>query len=138
MKIVGFNLLKINVERKEKFEEERLSVNQNINIKDVTSDKIMIGKEEAIKVRFNFVIDYSSNAAKIDFEGLVIILPEKDEARQFLKAWKDKKIPDEFKVPIFNFIVGKCTIKALSLEDEFALPLHFPMPRLQMENQDNN
>ncbi|MBS3074927.1 hypothetical protein J4429_00550 [Candidatus Pacearchaeota archaeon] len=138
MKIVGFNLLKINVERKEKLEDEKLSVNQNINIKDITGDRIIIGKEEAIKVRFNFIIDYSNNSAKIDFEGLVIILPEKDEARQFLKSWKDRKIPDEFKIPIFNFIVGKCTIKALSLEDEFALPLHFPMPRLQPENQENN
>ncbi|MDD5193472.1 MAG: hypothetical protein PHF67_02695 [Candidatus Nanoarchaeia archaeon] len=131
MKIVGFNLLKINVERKEKFEDEKLSVSQNINIKDVSSDKILLGGEDAIKVKFNFLIDYSNNSAKLDFEGNVIILPEKDDLKQFLKAWKDKKIPEEFRIPIFNFIVGKCTIKALSLEDELALPLHFPMPRLQ-------
>lgn len=136
MKIIGFNLLKLHVDRKEKFEDERLSVNQNINIKDVSSDKIMIGKEDAVKIRFNFLIDYSKDSAKLDFEGWVIILPEKDELKQFLKSWKDKTIPEEFRVPIFNFIVGKCTIKALSLEEEFALPLHFPMPRLQPpENQ---
>lgn len=142
MKIIGFNLLKINVERKERIDDERLGVNQNINIKDVTSDRIMIGKEEAIKIKFNFLIDYygskkdsgSENEAKLDFEGLVIILPEKDEARQFIKSWKEKKLPEEFKIPIFNFIVGKCTIKALSFEDDFSLPLHFPMPQLQTGN----
>lgn len=159
MKIIGFNLLKISVERKEKLE-NNLSVSQNINIKDVSSDKILIGKEDAIKVKFNFLINYSEDKtgsefknsedktgsefknseekAKLDFEGWVIILPDKDESKQFLKAWKDKKIPDEFKIPIFNFIMGKCTIKALNLEDEMALPLHFPMPRLQAENPENN
>jgi hypothetical protein len=36
---------------------------------------------------------------------------------------------------IFNFIMVKCNVKALYLEDEMNMPLHVPMPRLTKEVQ---
>jgi hypothetical protein len=47
-----------------------------------------------------------------------------------------KKIPDKMRVPIFNFIMSKCNIKALSLEDDLNLPYHIPMPRLEPPKED--
>jgi len=129
MRIIGFSLTKILVERQEK-PNEKIQINQNINIKDITEEKIPITKDKALKITFNLTIDYSDNYAKLEFEGSVLVLPEKDEFKKFLDSWKDKKIPEQVRIPIFNFIMSKCNIKALNLEDEMTLPYHIPMPRI--------
>jgi hypothetical protein len=137
MKIIGFNLTKISVNRKEKLE-GKLEINQNIDIKDVVKDSIPITEEVVLKIDFYFQINYSKDLAKLDFEGNVLIIPEKEELKDILKSWKDKKIPDETRVPLFNFIMSKCNIKALMLEDEMNLPYHIPMPRMNLPEPDNN
>jgi len=129
MKIIGFNILKISTEKKENFQ-EKLQVNQNIDITDLTKEKSVISDNELIKIYFKFLIEYSNDFAKLTIEGFVIILPEKDDIKKFLKTWKDKKIPEEFRIPIFNFIMNKCNVKSLFLEDELNLPYHIPLPRL--------
>jgi hypothetical protein len=136
MKIIGFNLTKISVNRKEKFE-GKLEINQNIDIKNVVKDSIPITEEVVLKIDFYFQINYSSgDFAKLDFEGNVLIIPEKEELKDILKSWKDKKIPDETRVPLFNFIMSKCNIKALLLEDEMSLPYHIPMPRINFPEKE--
>jgi len=142
MRIIGFNLTKISIQRKEK-QEQKVQINQNIDIKDIKEEDIPISKDKAIKITFNLTIDYSDNFAKIEFEGSVLILPNKEELKKFMDAWKSKKIPDNTRIPLFNFIMGKCNIKALALEDEMNLPLHIPMPRIspgdqQQPNQNQN
>ena len=129
MRIIGFNLLKVSIERKEKLEGE-LKIDQNIDIKDVQKEEVTISTDDALKIKFKFTIDYSNQLAKLEFEGFLIILTEKSELDDFLKSWKDKQIPAESKVLIFNFIMNKCNVKALSLEDDMALPLHIPLPRI--------
>ncbi len=115
MKIIGFNLIKISVERKEEIK---------------AKEKLPFSDDEVIKIAFKFLVDYEPDFAKLILEGYVIILPEKNEAKNLLKSWKDKKIPEELRVGLFNFIMSKCNIKALNLEDELNLPLHIPMPRI--------
>ena len=129
MQIIGFNLTKILVEIKEK-PRGKVEIKQNINIDDISKDKINISKDEILKINFTFNVDYSPDFAKLEFKGTLILIPEKEEFKKITKTWKDKKISDEFRVPLFNFIMNKCNIKALELEDEMALPLHVPMPRL--------
>jgi hypothetical protein len=129
MRIIGFNLSRILVERKEKLE-GKLEIKQNIDIKDVEKDKIPISKEEVFKVNFRFNVDYNKDLAKLEFEGSVLLLPEKQELNGFLSVLKDKQVPEEFRAPIFNFIMTKCNLKALNLEDEMGLPLHLPMPKI--------
>lgn len=136
MRIIGFNLSKILIERKEKIE-SRLEINQNINIKDIISEDIPISKDEVLKITFSFLINYSGDFAKLEFEGDIIIVPEKNELKTFLKSWKDKIIPEDLRAPLFNFIMAKCNIKALSLEDDLSLPYHIQLPRIA-PNQDNS
>lgn len=136
MQIIGFNLTKILVEREEKIE-GKLEVKQNIDISDVSKEKIPFSEGEAIKIKFNFTVNYDPNFAKLNFEGYLILMVDKDELKNFLKSWKDKKLPEEAKVSLFNFIMGKCNIKALNLEDELSLPLHIPMPRINPNNKQN-
>ena len=134
MRIIGFNLSKISAERKEK-KVEKIQLSQNINIKDVIKEKIPISESEALSIKFTFTIDYSEDFANVEFGGIVLILPEKDELKTFLKSWKDKKIPDEFRTPLFNFIMSKCNIKALNLEEELSIPHHIPMPYINPQEK---
>ena len=129
MKIIGFNLTKISVKRKEKVE-GKLELKQNIDIKTIDKEKIPISKDEALRIKFKFSVDYSNDMANVELEGSLLTLPEKDEMKTITKDWKDKKIANEIRIPLFNFIISKCNIKALSLEDEMGLPLHVPMPRI--------
>jgi len=140
MRILGFNISKILVEKKDEVR-ERLKLDQNIDIIDIEKEKIQISEKEALKIKFKFTITYSKDYARIEFKGAVIILPEKEELEEFITAWKSKKIPEKPKIGLFNFIMSKCNIKALNLEDELNLPYHIPMPRVAQENtseQDKN
>lgn len=129
MQIIGFNLTKILVEREEKIN-GKLEVKQNIDISNVSKEKIPFSEGEAVKIKFNFTVTYDPDFAKLNLEGYLVLMVDKDEIKKFLKSWKDKKLPDEAKVSLFNFIMNKCNIKALNLEDELNLPLHVPMPRI--------
>lgn len=137
MRIIGFNLSKIQIEKKEMFQ-GKIQVNQNIDITDLVKEKVPISDEEMIKIYFSFTIKYSEDFAKLEFAGNTIILPDKEELKKFMKSWKDKQVPPEYRVFLFNFIMNKCNIKALSLEDELNLPFHLPLPRLDpSQNQGN-
>jgi len=125
MQIIGFNLTKILIERKEK-PEGKLEIKQNISIDDISKDKINISKDEILKIKFIFNVNYEPDFAKLELGGTLVLLPEKEELKKFLKSWKnkDKQIPEELRIPLFNFIMNKCNIKAIQLEDELGLPLH--------------
>jgi hypothetical protein len=134
MKIIGFDLSKILVQKKESAQ-GKIEVNQNIDIKDIKKDKIPISDDEVLKIEFSLQIEYSGDLAKLEFAGSLIIIPDKEESKEILKSWKDKKIPDKMRIPIFNFIMSKCNVKALSLEDDLNLPYHVPMPRLEPQKE---
>lgn len=134
MRIIGFNLTKVLVEKQEKFG-EKLQVNQNINIKNISEEKIPITDNKALKITFNLSVVYSDNYAKLEFEGTLLVLPEKEEFKKILESWKNKNIPENIRVPLFNFIMDKCNVKALYLEDELGLPFHVPMPKLTFQEK---
>jgi|SRR3989344_2682159 len=131
MKIIGFNLTKLLIEKKEK-KPEKLEINQNIDIKDIKKETIHITDEEVLKISFVLTINYSEEYAKLEFEGNIITIPAKEELLELLKEWKKNKIPDNFRIPLFNFIMSKCNVKAISLEDELGIPIHLPLPKLKL------
>jgi hypothetical protein len=129
MKIIGFNLTKISGEKKEK-QPEKLNITQNIDIIELKEDEISISDKKSLNIKFNFLISYSEDFAKMEFEGTVVILPQDKEIKDIMDSWKDKKLPEDFRIPLFNFIMNKCNVKALTLEDEMGLPIHLPLPRV--------
>jgi len=135
MQIIGFNLSKISIEKKEK-QQGKLEIKQNINIDNISEDKINISDKEIIKINFTFSVDYSPDFAKVELKGQTVLLPEKEELKEILKEWKKKQISEKFRIPLFNFIMSKCNIKALSLEEELNLPLHVPMPRISPKKEE--
>lgn len=135
MRILGFNLTKISIERKEKMQ-EKVNIKSNIEIKDLEKDSIDLTKQEILKISFDFIVNYEPDFARLSLSGYIMTLPDSDELKKIMKSWKDKKVPEEMRIPLFNFIMTKCNLKALELEDELGLPLHVPMPRLSPQKQE--
>ena len=134
MRIIGFNLTKILAERQEE-DGQGIRVDQNIDIKDIKEEKIPITNNKALKIKFTLTVTYSKDFGKIELEGSIMTLPDEEEFKLIMDSWKDKKIPENMRLGIFNFIMVKCNVKALYLEDEMNMPLHVPMPRLTKEVQ---
>ena len=90
-----------------------------------------ITKQDLLKIDFKFTINYEPDFANLEFKGNLVIIPEANELKTILKSWKAKKIPNELRLPLINFIMSKCNVKAIPLEEELNLPIHIPMPRLK-------
>jgi hypothetical protein len=134
MQIVGFNFSKISAEKK-KEPVGKIEVKSNIDLKSVETEKMdMIKDKEVLKFNFNFSINYEPAIANLLFEGKVLIMFEKEAAKEVLKRWKTKKLEDEVRIPLYNLILTRCNIKSLQLEEEFLLPTHIPLPKIRPEN----
>lgn len=138
MKLIGFSLSKINVEKSmKKF--ENVSINSKIDvisIEEAKSDFFKF-KEEAICVNFSFLIDYEPSLAKLELAGSLILAIDSKVSKEVLKSWKEKKLPEDFKVLLFNLILKKSTLKALQLEEELNLPLHIPLPSFKKQEKED-
>jgi len=129
MRIIGFNFKKLSAERKKDIK-GKLEVKTHMDITKIEKETLDIAGE-ILRFSFVYTIDYNPEFATIKFEGTVLLKPEKkDVVKKIIKDWKSKKLPDELKFMIFNFIMTKCNLKALQLEEEFSLPLHISMPKL--------
>jgi len=134
MRIIGFNFAKISCERKKDIK-GKLDIKSNLQIESIEQEKIDIAGE-ILKFNYDYSITYEPGFADILFKGSALVVPDKrDDIKQILKDWKKKKISDEIRIFVFNFIMSKCNLKALQLEEEFALPPHIPFPRLSKQTQ---
>ena len=128
MAIIGFNLQKISVERKKVIKDikDKIDIKSHIDIKEVKKENLEIIKnQEVLSFDFTFDILYEPGMASLKFTGNVLLATDPKKAKMILKTWKDKQVPIEIK----NFIFTKCSVKALYLEEEMALPFHLPFPR---------
>jgi hypothetical protein len=133
MKVIGFTF---NKQFAEKLIEptENFSVSTGINIKDIQSVKVdFLPNEDALNFSFEFKISYDKDIAKISFGGSVVVALEKKVAADIIKKWKDKKVPDMVRIPLFNFIMAKCTVRAMQFEEDFNLPRHIQIPQFKGE-----
>ncbi len=131
MKILGFNFTKVAIEKfSDKFQD--LKVNTNIDVKEITEidNNMLKSSNNLLGVKFANNFNYDPKIAKIEFEGTILLEVEKDKSQKILENWKTKKLESDFKMPLFNLILRKSSIKALQFEDEFNLPLHAPLPSL--------
>jgi hypothetical protein len=135
MQVIGFNLSKVSIEREEK-RDGKLAISQNIGIDEIKKEEVSFSNEEVFKIVFNYSVNYNEgNFGKVELKGFVLVIPQENEKKQLEKSWKEKNLPDNMKVPLFNFIKSKCDIKALSLEDDMGLPLHIPFPKLMLKEK---
>ncbi|MBA7685003.1 hypothetical protein ES703_93416 [subsurface metagenome] len=134
MRLAGFNFNKINAERLSD-RIENLKINTKIDVSEINAVKsdFLKTKEELIGVKFKYNIDYDPDFAKIELAGNILLAVESKMARGILKQWKNKKMSEDFKITLFNFILRKSNLKALQLEDEMNFPLHISFPTLKKQ-----
>lgn len=123
------NITKISGERKNIIK-GKIDVKQNIDIKDIEKQDIAISDKPGLKVEFEYSIKYEPKVADVEIKGSILVLDDKNESKDILKDWKKKKINPIFKIPVYNYIIEKVSLKAINMEDELALPLHQPFPKI--------
>ena len=147
MQLIGFNLKKITASKSPDF--KRGAINTNIEFSDVVREKMDLLKDtEALKIAFTFSITYTekeqnqdaekkseSNQGEVTFEGDILFSANKEEAKDITKSWKKKQIPEQYRIPMINFILKRCSEKALSLEEDLNLPSHIPFPQIRKQEQ---
>ncbi|MAG10973.1 hypothetical protein CMI44_01535 [Candidatus Pacearchaeota archaeon] len=136
MKLVGFNFNKISIEKFSN-KSEKINAKMNIEIKEILKIKenVIKSKEDLLAIEFVYNIDYSPEFAKIEFTGTLLLSIDPKEAKEILKEWEKKKTPKEFRMAVYNIILKKANVKALSLEDEIGLPLHIQLPFFKKEEE---
>lgn len=138
MKLLGFSFNKINIE-KFSSEKKELKINTNINILEINKIQTEIFKtnEELLEIRFSYSIKYEPNFANLEFFGNILLSLDLKMIKEVLKKWKDKEIPDDFRIALFNLIIRKSSIKALEFEEEMDIPYHIPIPTLKKQEDYN-
>jgi len=136
MKILGFSLTKVFGE-KLKDRVENLKIGTKIDVSEITSAKadMLRTKEEILAIKFSYGLDYEPEFAKIELAGNMVISLEPKQARDVLSQWKNKQMPDDFRNTLFNVILRKASLKALQLEEELNIPLHFQPPILKIQDK---
>ena len=134
MTVVGLQINKILVEKIAPVK-GKVSVNNNVAVKDVEKTDLTFGttKQDAIRFTYEFTANYEPKIAHILFEGTVTYLDTPTAIEEISKGWKkDKKVAPEIMTNVINSILAKCNIEALLLSREVNLPPPIPMPRVKV------
>lgn len=139
MKLIGFNLEEISAKKTNEF--KRSNISTDITFNDVDKFKLdLLKDDETIKASFRFQVNYKdtdnqSNESKneVVVAGSILLMVTKDESKEFIKAWKNKKLPEDKMLPLYNFILKKCSVKALQLEEDLGLQPHIPFPQVKSQ-----
>lgn len=133
--IVGFNLTKIDVERKNPVQ-GKVQVKHDLNINNVSELRLPLKeKKQALTFDFLFTINYLPNIGDIKLGGQVSYFDEDSKkVASTLEQWKkNKKIPSAVSVEILNVIFARCNVKALELANDINLPPHLPLPKINLK-----
>jgi hypothetical protein len=132
MSIVGFNFEKIMIEKKNKVN-SNLKIKSNLSITNLEQEQLnLTGTGDVLKFNFEYTTDYEPEVGKILLKGNLLYLEDPEKVKGILEDWKkDKKLPKPLMAQIFNTILAKSNIKALSLTQEVNLPPHIKLPILK-------
>lgn len=135
MAVIGFSLNKINVEKKPEIK-GKISIKNNVTIKDIEKADLFLGKakQSALRFIFEYTSSYEPKMASILLEGHVLFVEEDKKAKKILDDWKkNKRIEPEVMATLLNNILAKCNIEALMLSRDTGLPPPVPMPKVNVK-----
>lgn len=139
MPIVGFNFDKITVEKKGPIR-GRVQVKNNMSIKNVEQQELIMGKkkEDVLKFSFEFSSNYEPKIGIIDIKGHILFIESPAEVKKIMDGWKKKKvIPQALMALLLNSVLMRCNVKALVLAHEVNLPPHIRLPTIQPKSDVN-
>ncbi|MBW3015086.1 hypothetical protein KY330_01575 [Candidatus Woesearchaeota archaeon] len=140
MAIVGFNFTKINVEKLQTLK-GKIDIKNNVSIKDVAKQDLILGsnKQDALRFDFEYIASYNSDKkqnANIKLYGEVIFLDTQDKVKKLLETWKkSKKVEPLVMQQVMNTALTKSNIQALVLSRDVNLPPPIPLPRLNLSSE---
>jgi hypothetical protein len=139
MPIIGFNMTKINAEKKGA-PKGSINVNANAQAKNVKETKMkMPKKQKALEIEFHYTAKYEPKVGKIDIEGNITLLEETKNADNILKEWKkNKKLPNNYFRPIINTVLSRCSVEAVIISRDVNLPPPVQMPKVIQSKKDNS
>lgn len=137
MTVVGFNFNKIIVERN-KILQGKVSINNNIVIKDVESKDLHFGnqKQTGMRVLFDYCVNYADDSkdvlAHIDLGGEVLLLEDSDKVKKVVESWKkSKNLEKGMTLQVLNTALAKCNIQSIILSRDLNLPSPIPLPKVE-------
>ena len=131
--IINFNLKKIQVDRKKDIlPNTNVEAKNNLKIEDVQEKQLKpLTNDKALTFSFKFNVDYMPEVASVEMLGNITYMADEKLVKTVLAEWKkNKKINPKVSVGILNYILAKCNVRALHLEQEVNLPPHVPFPRI--------
>ena len=135
MTIVGLQFDKIVVDRMD-VPKGKMSVKNNIVIKDLEKKDFGVGKAKqfVLLFKFEYAANYEPKVAKIILNGTTTYVEQEAKIDELMKGWKkDKKIPKDIMTPLLNNILNRCNIEALILAREVGLPPPIQLPRVTVK-----
>lgn len=132
MPVIGFNFDKLLVEKKNP-PKQNIKIKNDINVKGVKQEEVAIGnkKESILRFDFEFSSEYQPNVADIKIGGHILYTDTAQELKKIFENWKKtKKLAPDLMLNLFNIILVKCNIKALSLSQDLNLPPHIRLPTI--------
>lgn len=134
MRILGFNFTKISASRLEKIG-KTTKIHQKFDISDISEEENSLIKDtNLLKVTFKYSVTYEPKNALIELDGIIILTDDKKDLQQMAKDWKKKKNVDkELYLLITKSALDRCILKAMTIEQEFNLPIHQKLINYQLE-----
>ena len=132
MAILNFNFTKILVERQGKVSKQ-VNIKSGMNIVDVKeSEMIETTKQKAFSISFSFNTNYEPNIGQILLEGNLLYLIDEKSAKEISDFWaKNKSLPQNVALQVFNKILHSCNVEALILSREINLPSPIQLPKIK-------
>jgi len=133
MAMVGFSFTKINAERKVGTG-QGVNIESNAGIVDLTELPVIDPKKTVLKFEFIFTVKYEPNAGKIELNGEVVEIYDKEFGSKVLEHWsKEKKLHPEVMQGVFNAVLSKSNIEAITISRDIGLPSPIQMPRVDVK-----
>ncbi|HLD13060.1 MAG TPA: hypothetical protein VJB87_05745 [Candidatus Nanoarchaeia archaeon] len=130
--IIGFAFSTVSVERKNPLK-GKVEVKYHLSIEDVLEESMPLAAGQmALRLPFKFSASYDPKIGSVELLGNVVYLTDDKTAKSLMDNWKKKKKLGDEKVAavIFNNVLTRCNVRALSLAQEVGLPPHFPLPHV--------
>ena len=134
MTIVGVHITKVNAERNMKSVAQKVGINNNISVKEVSEHDFMLGssKQQGLRFSFTFNCQYTPDVGTIDLEGDVLFLAEEEESKKILADWKEhKRVHGDHVENILNSALMRSNIQAIKISQDLGLPSPVPLPRVE-------
>ena len=136
MTMVGFSFTKITAERKPA-SNSAINIESNAGVTNVIELPVIEPKKALLKFEFTFVVTYEPGIGKIELNGEVVQLYDKEYGLKVVEHWaKNKKLPPEIMPEVFNNILAKSNVEAVVVSRDLGLPSPIQMPRVDVKSKD--